>query len=63
MVFVSVITLDRPHVSPAERDWAERVVAAFAAQPDAGTLALDGKMIDRPHLLQAQRLLQQAKQN
>src|SRR5712692_265289 len=44
-------------VSAAEREWAERVVAAFAAQPDAGTLALDGKMIDKPHLVLAQRLL------
>jgi len=44
-------------VSAAERDWAERVIAAFAAQPDAGTLALDGKMIDKPHLVLARRLL------
>ncbi|MGE5272114.1 MAG: HpcH/HpaI aldolase/citrate lyase family protein [Thiohalocapsa sp.] len=43
--------------SAAERDWAERVVAAFAAQPDSGTLALDGRMIDRPHLVLARRLL------
>jgi len=43
--------------SAEERDWAERVVAAFAANPDAGTLALDGKMIDRPHLTLARRLL------
>ncbi|MBV9551498.1 MAG: CoA ester lyase, partial [Alphaproteobacteria bacterium] len=43
--------------SAAERDWAERVVTAFAANPDAGTLALDGKMIDKPHLLLARRLL------
>lgn len=40
-----------------ERQWAERVIAAFAAQPDAGTLALDGKMIDKPHLVLARRLL------
>jgi citrate lyase subunit beta/citryl-CoA lyase len=33
------------------------VVAAFEAQPGAGTLSLDGRMIDRPHLLQAQRTL------
>jgi citrate lyase subunit beta/citryl-CoA lyase len=46
-------------VSAAERDWAERVVAAFAANPDAGTLALDGRMIDRPHLVLARRLLGQ----
>jgi citrate lyase subunit beta/citryl-CoA lyase len=44
-------------VSEDERQWAERVVAAFAAQPDAGTLALDGKMIDKPHLVLARRLL------
>src|SRR5713226_3996932 len=44
-------------VSPAEREWAERVIAAFAAKPDAGTLALDGKMIDKPHLVLARRLL------
>ena len=44
-------------VSPAEREWAERVIAAFAAHPDAGTLALDGKMIDKPHLVLARRLL------
>ena len=43
--------------SAAERDWAEKVVAAFAANPDAGTLALDGKMIDKPHLVLARRLL------
>jgi citrate lyase subunit beta/citryl-CoA lyase len=44
-------------VSAAERDWAEQVIAAFGANPDAGTLALDGKMIDRPHLVLARRLL------
>jgi citrate lyase subunit beta / citryl-CoA lyase len=43
--------------SAAERQWAERVIAAFAANPDAGTLALDGKMIDKPHLTLARRLL------
>jgi citrate lyase subunit beta/citryl-CoA lyase len=39
--------------------WAQRVVAAFAEHPEAGTIALDGKMIDRPHLILAQRLLEQ----
>jgi citrate lyase subunit beta/citryl-CoA lyase len=43
--------------SAEERDWAESVLAAFAANPDAGTLALDGKMIDKPHLVLARRLL------
>lgn len=36
---------------------AEAVVAAFAANPNAGALQLDGKMIDRPHLVQARRIL------
>ena len=44
-------------VSAEERQWAERVIAAFAANPEAGTLALDGKMIDKPHLTLARRLL------
>ena len=44
-------------VSAAEREWAERVLAAFAANPDAGTLALDGKMIDKPHMTLARRFL------
>jgi citrate lyase subunit beta / citryl-CoA lyase len=37
--------------------WARNVVAAFAQHPDAGTLALDGRMVDRPHLILARRLL------
>jgi citrate lyase subunit beta / citryl-CoA lyase len=41
----------------AEREHARRVVAAFAAAPGAGVVSLDGQMIDRPHLLQAQRIL------
>ena len=36
---------------------ARAVVAAFEANPGAGALALDGEMIDRPHLTLAERLL------
>ncbi|MHC0054701.1 HpcH/HpaI aldolase/citrate lyase family protein [Actibacterium sp. D379-3] len=36
---------------------ARAVVQAFADNPTAGALKLDGKMIDRPHLKQAQRIL------
>ena len=43
--------------SAAEIDWARRIVAAFAENPDAGTLGLDGKMIDRPHLIAARKTL------
>jgi citrate lyase subunit beta / citryl-CoA lyase len=41
----------------AEREHARRVIAAFAAAPGAGVVSLDGQMVDRPHLLQAQRIL------
>jgi citrate lyase subunit beta/citryl-CoA lyase len=37
--------------------WARKVVAAFADNPDAGTLSLAGKMVDRPHLTLARRIL------
>lgn len=43
--------------SAAEIEHARRIVALFRDNPEAGALALDGKMIDRPHLLQAERLL------
>lgn len=43
--------------SEVELAHARRIVEAFAAQPDAGTLAIDGAMVDRPHLVQAQRTL------
>ncbi len=36
---------------------ARRIVAAFAADPEAGVIGLDGQMIDRPHLKRAERLL------
>jgi citrate lyase subunit beta/citryl-CoA lyase len=43
--------------SEAEVAHARAVVAAFEANPGAGALSLDGRMIDRPHLVQAQRTL------
>ncbi|GGB36944.1 CoA ester lyase [Tistrella bauzanensis] len=39
---------------------AERIVAAFASADGAGTVGLDGRMLDRPHLVQAQALLARA---
>jgi citrate lyase subunit beta/citryl-CoA lyase len=36
---------------------AKAVVAAFAEQPGAGAVGIDGKMYDRPHLARAQKLL------
>ena len=44
----------------AEIDHALAVIAAFDANPGAGVLQLGGKMIDAPHLKQAQALLSRA---
>jgi len=43
--------------TPQEIENAKRLIAAFAAKPDAGAVGIDGKMFDRPHLIRAQRLL------
>jgi citrate lyase subunit beta / citryl-CoA lyase len=40
-----------------ELAWARTVVQAFAENPDAGTIAVDGNMVDKPHLTLARRLL------
>ena len=40
-----------------EVDWATRVISTFESNPGAGVLTLDGKMLDRPHLVLARRLL------
>lgn len=46
--------------SEAELAHARRVVDAFAAQPEAGTLSIDGLMVDKPHLTQALQTLETA---
>jgi citrate lyase subunit beta/citryl-CoA lyase len=43
--------------SDAEIAHARRIVEAFAANPGAGTLGIDGKMVDIPHLKAAQKTL------
>ncbi|MGH8598662.1 MAG: HpcH/HpaI aldolase/citrate lyase family protein, partial [Gammaproteobacteria bacterium] len=43
--------------STGEVSHAQAVIAAFAANPDVGTLSLDGKMLDKPHLKQAERVM------
>lgn len=45
----------RPTAAAVEA--AQAVVAAFAAEGGAGVVAYGGKMLDRPHLLRAQRVL------
>ena len=43
--------------SAADVEAAQRVIAAFDASPGAGVVAVDGKMLDRPHYRTAQRVL------
>lgn len=46
--------------SEAERDWAQRVLDAATASRGAA-VAVDGKMVDRPVILRAQAILDEAK--
>ena len=49
--------------TPEEIERAQRIVELFDDNPGAGTVGLDGRMIDRPHLVQAKRLLAQVNRN
>jgi citrate lyase subunit beta/citryl-CoA lyase len=66
--FVGKIAIHPKHIpainaaftpSAEELDFARRVVAAFEANPNIGAFRLEGKMIDRPHLRAAKRVLGQ----
>jgi citrate lyase subunit beta/citryl-CoA lyase len=46
--------------STAEIDRAQQIVERFANAPHSGAVGLEGVMLDRPHLLQAQRTLELA---
>ena len=48
--------------SRSDVEWAKRVIAAFDAVGGAGVAAIDGKMLDRPHLRGARRTLERARQ-
>jgi citrate lyase subunit beta/citryl-CoA lyase len=53
-----VATINRAYApSEAEIAHARRIVAAFEANPGAGALAMDGKMVDLPHLKAARKIL------
>lgn len=43
--------------SEGEVEQAERVLAAFAQAPASGAFMIDGKLFDRPHVLQAERVI------
>ncbi len=53
-----VATINRAY-SPSDEEvaHARRIVDAFAARPDAGTLGIDGRMYDIPHLVAARKTL------
>ncbi|MBM1170772.1 HpcH/HpaI aldolase/citrate lyase family protein [Microvirga arabica] len=46
--------------TPDAIQWAQAVIEAFRANPGAGVVGVDGEMLDRPHLLRAERLLRRA---
>src|SRR5207237_678182 len=48
--------------TPSAKDieWAKQVVAAFDAAGDTGVASIEGKMLDRPHLRGARRVLERA---
>lgn len=46
--------------SDAETNWAKRVIEAFAANPGAGAVQLDGQMLDAPHLTRAHAILKRS---
>lgn len=54
-VINSAFTPDKDAIAEAKA-----IVEAFEANPGAGAIGLNGKMIDRPHLIRAQRLLARA---
>ncbi|QNN65366.1 CoA ester lyase [Sphingomonas rhizophila] len=47
--------------SDAELSHARAIVDAFAADPSAGVLSVGGRMVDRPHLIQAQGVIARAR--
>jgi citrate lyase subunit beta / citryl-CoA lyase len=44
----------------AELERAERIVSLFSDHPETGVVGMDGEMLDRPHLLQAQKIIAMA---
>lgn len=48
--------------TPAEMEWARKIIEAAAAS-GGGAVAVDGKMVDRPVILRAERILREAKRS
>lgn len=43
--------------TPEELEWSQKVVDIFEQNPGLGTIGLEGKMLDMPHLKQARNVL------
>ena len=43
--------------TPEEIAWSQQVVKAFDDNPNSGVVKIDGKMIDKPHLRAAVKIL------
>ena len=54
------LSTDIARALEANESLARQVVEIFAANPGAGTIGLDGKMLDKPHLTQAEQILAMA---
>jgi len=61
----SQVTLVRDAFQPDPQalDWAHRIVHAWQQAEHAGAIQVDGKMVDKPVLLRAERILAQAGQS
>jgi citrate lyase subunit beta/citryl-CoA lyase len=59
-IHINQVDIINAAFTPSAREIAEAeaVVAAFAASPGSGTIGLDGRMLDLPHLSRAQRTLE-----
>jgi citrate lyase subunit beta/citryl-CoA lyase len=58
-----VEVINRAYVpSPEEVEHAQRIIEAFVAISQAGTVGMDGKMHDLPHLKQAERTVRLSKE-
>ncbi len=54
-----VAVINESYLPSAEQvEMARKIIAAFEAEPDVGTVGIDGKMYDIPHLKQARHTLE-----
>jgi citrate lyase subunit beta/citryl-CoA lyase len=59
LIHPSQISIANASFSPSAETiaWAQKVIAAFSAEPNKGVIAVDGIMVEQLHLIQAQRTM------